>query len=917
MPKVRTRVVRRPFSCLKEAGLTGFRAIGVARDGNSSRSQHKRRRLGGQSFGPRMLHRRLLALVPLLFGCSAMWAQTPTLVVTGTGGTTHDFTGSYYGDHGGTPFTISAAQPSVPPADNFNITGSFASTSATIHIQGNVVFGRTVFNGCPYSFCTWVYGAGATLNISLQGTAGTDYAIDITRTASMSAATANSVAAYSASADSTSVNTQSGPPSASFSTVSTIRGTGSISTAISLGGSVGFRQISCVSDAEGCLGGTTYPGGGAGTVDYTLTIVAHVNNQPPISLSCPTSGAMVNSPYASLFAASGGTGTFTSYAIATGSLPPGLVLNSVGGVSGTPTTAGTFPFTGTVTDSSGATGTSPSCSITVAPAPLTLSCPASSAIVNTPYASAFAASGGTGTFTSYTIATGALPPVLSLNSTGGVSGTPTTAGPFSFTGRVTDSSGATATSPTCSITVAPAPCTISIAPSSRAFPAQGGFGEVLFGFVSVTASDSTCQWTYKKLDNVDWLNCTACDVGFTAHGTATVQYTVADNSSGPPRVARIRFEDANHVAQDHTVQQAGVGCGRYSNGCSIPAAALAAARLALGIYATTPCNNPNNPACGSNTAFSLGGPGGSLACDNHDYCYGTYSGALSGPIYDNWKRYCDSKLRADALEACNAAERANESAAVVSNCRTLASAYGLGVSTFGDTIVSGYAYSTAQQIAQSCTSDAPAPDGSISPSGGAVTDNLFGSQAQVVVPQGALNSARDVTISVLNQSPPSIGLPLGFRRAATFFVHFTFEPALPSQTLGMSITLPLVTRLAAGTQVSLYRIDEVTQTLVPVLNAGGAPIPGVVDAGEYSASFTGITSFSTLVGLLSQAAIAGDVDDDLRVDCVDVRLVQTVLGKRTADPGYDARADVNHDGIIDIRDLSFVSQRLPAGTRCQ
>jgi hypothetical protein len=75
--------------------------------------------------------------------------------------------------------------------------------------------------------------------------------------------------------------------------------------------------------------------------------------------------------------------------------------------------------------------------------------------------------------------------------------------------------------------------------------------------------------------------------------------------------------------------------------------------------------------------------------------------------------------------------------------------------------------------------------------------------------------------------------------------------------------------------------------------------------------------FSTLVGLLAQPAIAGDVNDDLRVDCVDVRLVQSVLGKRTADPGYDARADVNHDGIIDIRDLSFVSQRLPAGTRCQ
>ncbi len=151
-----------------------------------------------------------LVVVGLLVGCSAMWAQTaPTLVVTGTGSTSSQLSGDYYGSYDSNPFTLSAAQPSVTPADNFNVTGSFASSSATLHVQGNVVFGQTVFNFCPYSFCTWVYSAGATLNISLQGTPGTDYAIDITRTASMSTATADPDGAYSASADSTSVNTQS------------------------------------------------------------------------------------------------------------------------------------------------------------------------------------------------------------------------------------------------------------------------------------------------------------------------------------------------------------------------------------------------------------------------------------------------------------------------------------------------------------------------------------------------------------------------------------------------------------------------------------------------------------------------------------------------------------------------------------
>ena len=85
MPQVPTPLIRLLFSCLEEVGLT-------------------------PSWGIGMRTRRLLALVPVLIGCSAIWAQGPTLVVSGTGGTTHDFTGSYYGDHGGTPFTISGAR---------------------------------------------------------------------------------------------------------------------------------------------------------------------------------------------------------------------------------------------------------------------------------------------------------------------------------------------------------------------------------------------------------------------------------------------------------------------------------------------------------------------------------------------------------------------------------------------------------------------------------------------------------------------------------------------------------------------------------------------------------------------------------------------------------------------------------------
>src|SRR6266853_2161976 len=49
-------------------------------------------------------------------------------------------------------------------------------------------------------------------------------------------------------------------------------------------------------------------------------------------------------------AATGGTGPYT-WAVTTGTLPTGLALSSSGMLSGTPTVAGTFPFTVTVTDS--------------------------------------------------------------------------------------------------------------------------------------------------------------------------------------------------------------------------------------------------------------------------------------------------------------------------------------------------------------------------------------------------------------------------------------------------------------------------------------------------------------------------------------------------------------------------------------
>jgi hypothetical protein len=67
---------------------------------------------------------------------------------------------------------------------------------------------------------------------------------------------------------------------------------------------------------------------------------------------------------------------------------------------------------------------------------------------------------------------------------------------------------------------------------------------------------------------------------------------------------------------------------------------------------------------------------------------------------------------------------------------------------------------------------------------------------------------------------------------------------------------------------------------------------------------------------LSSALSVADVNEDGQVTCADLAIIRASFGKKAGQAGFDPRADVNRDGIVNILDLTFVSQRLPAGTRC-
>jgi hypothetical protein len=167
-------------------------------------------------------------------------------------------------------------------------------------------------------------------------------------------------------------------------------------------------------------------------------------------------------------------------------------------ISGTPTTAGTYTFTSKVTDSKGRTDTV-TCTLKVQSSAINLtcgSCSAGKAYTGNPYSASLSVTGASGSVT-YSIVSGSLPAGLTLNAaTGAITGTPTTAGSYTYTAKVTDSTGSSDTA-TCTIVVVGSPvnlacgsCGASKANLNSAYSSTlqvtGGTGKETFSIVSGT-----------------------------------------------------------------------------------------------------------------------------------------------------------------------------------------------------------------------------------------------------------------------------------------------------------------------------------------------------------------------------------------------------------------------------------------------
>jgi hypothetical protein len=202
--------------------------------------------------------------------------------------------------------------------------------------------------------------------------------------------------------------------------------------------------------------------------NYTVTIGS--SPTPPITLS-PTTlpGGTVGVAYSQSITASGGVGPPYTGSIIAGTLPAGLTFTG-GLLSGTPTTAGSFSFTVTATDSADNSGSQAyTVAINASVSPITIT-PTTlpNGTVGVPYSQTVTAAGGAPPYkgsTTGTLAPGLTAALLPGGASAIVSGTPTRAGTFTFSVVATDTQSSLG-SQSYTVTIVAAPVTIVVGPPS-------------------------------------------------------------------------------------------------------------------------------------------------------------------------------------------------------------------------------------------------------------------------------------------------------------------------------------------------------------------------------------------------------------------------------------------------------------------
>ena len=374
------------------------------------------------------------------------------------------------------PLALTYATPLEFPAD------------AAIAVQSPTLSQATPGLPTTYGVTTGTLPAGLTLNAmgTISGTPTTPGVYAFTVTATNGMRTASAAATYTVTpAGSLGLNYLTPvtfPVGQAIATQAPalVNVTPGVPTAFAL--AAGALPAGLTLNADGTLTGTpTAPGvysfsiiatNGSRSASASLTYTVTPATALSLSYTTPvtfTQGSAIATQVATLGNAT--PGVATTYALTSGSLPSGLVLNGDGTITGTPTTPGVYPFT--VAATNGTRTASAVVAYTVIPsAALGLGYTTPQTFVeglaiatqlpnlshDTP-----------GVTTTYAVTTGSLPAGLTLNADGTITGTPTAPGVYAFT--ITATNGTRTATANVSYTVTPAAALTASYPTPQTFTA--------------------------------------------------------------------------------------------------------------------------------------------------------------------------------------------------------------------------------------------------------------------------------------------------------------------------------------------------------------------------------------------------------------------------------------------------------------
>ncbi|MCR4536819.1 putative Ig domain-containing protein [Pseudomonas sp. 18.1.10] len=416
-------------------------------------------------------------------------AVGPTTLPSGTVSTV--YSQALTASNGTAPYTYAITSGSVP-------TGLSLSASGTL-------------SGTPSAAGTFNFTVTATDANSATGARA--YSMTISTAPPIAGAVSAMVAANS------SANPITLSLSGGAATSVAVASAASHGTATASGTSITYTPTAGYSGADSFTYTATNASGTSSPATVTLTVSAPTIAVGPTTFASGT----VSTAYSQTITGNGGTAPYT-YVITSGSLPTGLSLSASGTLSGTPSAAGTFNFTVTVTDANSATG-SRAYSMTISTAPPIAGAVSANVAANSS-ANPITLNLSGGAATSVAIASAASHGTATASGTS-INYTPTAgySGADSFTYTATNASGTssparvslTVSAPTLVLTPASLGAGTTDSPYSATFSTSGGTAPYTYSITGSLPAGITLNTTSGVLSGTP-----------TASGSANLTITVTD-----------------------------------------------------------------------------------------------------------------------------------------------------------------------------------------------------------------------------------------------------------------------------------------------------------------------------------------------------------------------------------------------------